>query len=35
MKQQVKVIKTQRDYDAAVLRLSALMDEEIGPGSSK
>ncbi len=35
MKQQVKVIKTQRDYDAAVLRLSALMDEEIAPGSSK
>ena len=35
MKQQVKVIKTQRDYDAAVLRLSGLMDEEIAPGSSK
>jgi HTH-type transcriptional regulator/antitoxin HigA len=35
MKQQVKVIKTQRDYDAAVSRLSALMDEEIAPGSSK
>lgn len=35
MKQQVKVIKTQRDYDAAVARLSALMDEEIAPGSSK
>lgn len=35
MKQQVKVIKTQRDYDAAVSRLSALMDEEIVPGSSK
>jgi HTH-type transcriptional regulator/antitoxin HigA len=35
MKQQVKVIKTQRDYDAAVVRLSALMDEEIAPGSSK
>lgn len=35
MKQQVKVIKTQRDYDAAVVRLSALMDEEITPGSSK
>lgn len=35
MKQQVKVIKTQRDYDAAIVRLSALMDEEIAPGSSK
>lgn len=35
MKQQVKVIKTQRDYDAAVVRLSALIDEEIAPGSSK
>lgn len=35
MKQQVKVIKTQRDYDAAVARLSALMDEELAPGSSK
>jgi HTH-type transcriptional regulator/antitoxin HigA len=35
MKQQVKVIKSQRDYDAAVVRLSALMDEEIAPGSSK
>jgi HTH-type transcriptional regulator/antitoxin HigA len=35
MKQQVKVIKTQRDYDAAVVRLSALMDEELAPGSSK
>ncbi|MFM9914945.1 MAG: transcriptional regulator [Rhizobacter sp.] len=35
MKQQVKVIKTQRDYDAAIVRLSALMDEDITPGSSK
>lgn len=35
MKQQVKVIKTQRDYDASVVRLSALMDEEIALGSSK
>lgn len=34
MKQQVKVIKTQRDYDAAIVRLSALMDEDIAPGSS-
>lgn len=35
MKQQVKVIKTQREYDAAVARLSALMDEELASGSSK
>lgn len=35
MKQQVKVIKTQRDYDAAIVRLSALMDEDMVPGSSK
>lgn len=35
MKQQVKVIKTQRDYDAAIARLSALMDEDTTPGSSK
>lgn len=35
MKQQVKVIKTQRDYDAAVARLSALMDQDIAPGSDK
>ena len=35
MKPQVKVIKTQRDYDAAVVRLSALMDEDFLPGSSK
>lgn len=35
MKQQVKVIKTQRDYDEAIVRLSALMDEEVTPGSSK
>lgn len=35
MKQQVKVIKTQRDYDASIVRLSALMDEEIVAGSSK
>lgn len=34
MKQQVKVIKTQRDYDAAIVRLSALMDEDMAPGSS-
>ena len=35
MKQQVKVIKTHRDYDAAVVRLSTLMDENMAPGSSK
>lgn len=35
MKQQVKVIKTQHDYDAAIVRLSALMDEDLVPGSSK
>ena len=35
MKQQVKVIKTQRDYDAAIVRLSALMDEDMTPGSSE
>lgn len=35
MKQQVRVIKTQRDYAAAIARLSALMDEEFAPGSSK
>lgn len=35
MKQQIRVIKTQRDYDDAVARLSSLMDEEIKPGSNK
>lgn len=35
MKQSVRVIKTQRDYDAALARLSALMDEEFTPGSNK
>jgi HTH-type transcriptional regulator / antitoxin HigA len=35
MKQQVRVIKTQRDYDAALARLSNLMDEEFGPGSNQ
>ncbi|KQP18494.1 transcriptional regulator [Pseudorhodoferax sp. Leaf267] len=35
MKQQVKVIKTQRDYDAAIVRLSALMDDDVAPGSGK
>lgn len=32
---QIRVIKTQRDYDDAVARLSALMDEEIKIGSNK
>lgn len=35
MKQQVRVIKTQPDYEAAIVRLAALMDEDIAPGSSK
>jgi len=35
MKQQVRVIKTQRDYDAAIARLSALMDQEFVSGSNK
>ena len=35
MKQQVRVIKTQHHYDAALARLSALMDEEFTPNSSK
>lgn len=35
MRQQVRVIKTQAEYDAAIARLSALMDEDIAPGSSK
>lgn len=34
MKQQVRVIKTQRDYDAALSRLSALMDRDLAPGSN-
>jgi HTH-type transcriptional regulator/antitoxin HigA len=35
MKQLVRVIKTQRDYDAAVARLSSLMDKEIRSGSAE
>lgn len=35
MKQQTRVIKTQRDYDDALARLSALMDDEIKPDSDK
>ena len=35
MKQLVRVIKTQRDYDAALVRLSALMDTTIKSGSAE
>ena len=35
MKQQIRVIKTQRDYDDAVARLSALMDDDIKADSGK
>ena len=35
MKQQVRLIKTERDYDAAVTRLTALMDKEIKSGSTE
>lgn len=35
MKHEVRVIKTPRDYDAALARLSALMDKEITPGSAE
>ena len=35
MKQQVRVVKTQREYDAALSRLSALMDQEFAPGSNQ
>ncbi len=35
MKQPVQVIKTQEGYEAAVARLSALMDEDIVPGSDE
>ena len=34
MKQQVRVIKTQRDYADALARLSALMDKDFQAGSS-
>lgn len=34
MKQQVRVIKTQRDYDVAIARLSSLMDEDFASGSN-
>lgn len=33
MNQEVRVIKTQRDYDAALARLSALMDQELSHDS--
>ena len=35
MKQQIRVIKTQREYDDAIARLSVLMDDDIKTGSSK
>ncbi|WP_029147549.1 type II toxin-antitoxin system HigA family antitoxin [Methylophilus sp. 5] len=35
MNQEVRVIKTQRDYDAALARLSVLMDEEFAQDSKK
>ncbi len=35
MKQTVKVIKTQSDYDAAIARLSLLMSRECTPGSTE
>ncbi len=35
MKQQIRVIKTQSDYDDAFARLSVLMDDDIKTGSSK
>lgn len=35
MNQQVRVIKTQSEYDAAIARLSALMDKDIATGSDE
>ena len=35
MKQQVRVIKTQRDYAASLARLSALMDQKFAHGSNQ
>ncbi len=35
MEQPVRVIKTQQGYEAALARLSALMDEDIAPGSDE
>ena len=35
MKEQVRIIKTQRDYANALARLSALMDKEFKPGSNE
>ena len=32
---QIRVIKTQRDYDDAVARLSAFMDEDIKPHTNQ
>ena len=33
MKEQIRVIKSQQEYEAALARLSALMDRELEPGS--
>ena len=35
MKEQMRVIKTQRGYSAALGRLSTLMDKEFKPGSNE
>lgn len=35
MEQSIRVIKTRQEYDAALARLSALMDESIAPNSDK
>jgi HTH-type transcriptional regulator/antitoxin HigA len=35
MNTQIRVLKTERDYDAAVARLSALMDKDPEPGSTE
>jgi HTH-type transcriptional regulator/antitoxin HigA len=35
MKPQIRVLKTESDYDVAIARLSALMDKDLKPGSSE
>lgn len=35
MKQQIRILKTQHDYDEALSRLSILMDQQFAPGSNK
>lgn len=35
MKTEIRVIKTQQDYDAAIVRLSSLMDEDFAAGSTQ